>query len=283
MRVVDPLVSVDWLKEYLNAPDVRVLDATWIAPWVDANAHETARKLYNEGHIPGAVYFDIDEIADQDTDLPHMMPPPEKFSSRARKMGMGDGNRIVIYDRGNFMASARVWWMFRAMGHSDIRVLDGGWNAWVKADGPVEDLPPLQKDRHFTVRVQNHLIKDYGQVCALKDNPNVVVIDARPEGRFKGQDNEPREGLPSGHIPGSINIPMSTLVTPEGYLKSADELRVIFKAIEEDDYIVASCGSGVSAAVILLALQRLGRDDVALYDGSWTDYASRAYSEIATS
>lgn len=283
MKVSDPIVSASWLKENLNAPDVRVLDATWVAPWTDKNARETAKRLYSEGHIPGAQFFDIDDIADQNTDLPHMMPSPEKFSSRVRKMGMGDGNRIVVYDRGNFMASARVWWMFRAMGHSDIVVLDGGWNAWLSVGGAVEDMPPVQSDRHFTVRVQNHLIKNYAQVCSLKDNPNVVVLDARPEPRFSGRDPEPRPGLKSGHIPGSKNLPMNCLVTPDGLLKSADELRTIFKFVEDDDYVVATCGSGVSAAVIVLALQRLGRDDVALYDGSWTDYASRPDAVIAAS
>lgn len=283
MKVSDPIVSASWLKANLNAPDVRVLDATWVAPWTDNNARETAKRLYSEGHIPGAQFFDIDDIADQNTDLPHMMPSPEKFSSRVRKMGMGDGNRIVVYDRGNFMASARVWWMFRAMGHSDIVVLDGGWNAWLSVGGAIEDMPPVQSDRHFTVRVQNHLIKNYAQVCSLKDNPNVVVLDARPEPRFSGRDPEPRPGLKSGHIPGSKNLPMNSLVTPDGLLKSADELRTIFKFVEDDDYVVATCGSGVSAAVIVLALQRLGRDDVALYDGSWTDYASRPDAVIAVS
>ena len=144
-------------------------------------------------------------------------------------------------------------------------------------------MPPVQSDRHFTVRVQNHLIKNYAQVCSLKDNPNVVVLDARPEPRFSGRDPEPRPGLKSGHIPGSKNLPMNCLVTPDGLLKSADELRTIFKFVEDDDYVVATCGSGVSAAVIVLALQRLGRDDVALYDGSWTDYASRPDAVIAAS
>lgn len=282
MKIADPLVSAQWLKDHLTAPDVRVVDATWVAPWADSNSRATAKRLYNEGHIPGSVYFDIDEIADTESDLPHMMPSPEKFSSRVRKLGLGDGNRIVIYDRGNFVASARVWWMFRMMGHEDVRVLDGGWTAWLSVEGAVEDLPPVTRERHYTVRVQNHLLKNYTQVCEALKRSDTIVLDARSEGRFSGKDAEPREGLPSGHMPTSINIPSSTLIAEDGCLKSTDELAPLFKGVDDGVSVIASCGSGVTAAIILLAMQRLGRDDVALYDGSWTEYASQAGSEIVS-
>lgn len=282
MKIADPLVSAEWLKSHLDAPDVRVVDATWIAPWTDSSSQETARRLYKEGHIPGAVYFDIDEIADTDNPLPHMLPSAEKFSSRVRKLGLGDGNKVVIYDRGNFVASARVWWMFRVMGHEDVRVLDGGWNAWLGVGGAVEDLPPLTRERHFTVRVQNHLLKTYVQVVDALERDDTIILDARAPARFEGVAPEPRADLPSGHMPSSVNIPSSELVDEHGMLKSADELATIFKGIEDDAAIITSCGSGVTAAILLLALQRLGRDDAALYDGSWTEYASKPGSEIVS-
>ena len=283
MNTSDPMVSVQWLKDHLKAPDVRVVDASWIAPWSDNVSPQAARRLYSEGHIPGSVFFDIDEIADTDSDLPHMLPSPEKFSSRVRKMGLGDGNRIVIYDRSNFMASARVWWMFRVMGHSDVKVLDGGWDAWIREDGAVEDLPPVQSsDRHFTVRVQNHLVKSLDQVKDLVGDASALVLDARPKDRFDGTAPEPRAGLNSGHIPGSDNVPASSLIDSAGCLKSPDQLSELLSGYMNVSNLVASCGSGVSAAVILLALQRAGRDDVALYDGSWTEWALDKDTEIAT-
>ncbi len=283
MKVDDPLVSVDWLKDHLAAPDVQVVDATWVPPWTDNDARATAKRLYAEGHIPGAVHFDIDDIADTDTDLPHMLPQPEKFTSRVRKLGLGDGNRIVVYDRANFMASARVWWMFRVMGHEDVRVLDGGWNAWTNAGGSVEDLPPVVQERHFTTRVQNHLVRNYEQITQAINNPDMLILDARSEGRFEGHQPEPRAGLPSGHMPNAVNTPASSLINSDCTLKSAEELSGLLGPLSRDKALIASCGSGVSAAVILLALHRLGRDDVALYDGSWTDYASRPNAEIVSS
>ena len=283
MKIEDPLVSAQWLKDHFSAPDIRIVDATWVAPWAATDSRSAARRQYDEGHIPNAVFFDIDEIADSETDLPHMLPSAEKFSSRVRKLGLGDGNRIVIYDRGNFAASARVWWMFRVMGHEDVRVLDGGWNAWLGVDGAVEDLPPVTQERHFTVRVQNHLLRSYAQLQEALTRDDTLILDARPEGRFKGKDPEPREDLPSGHMPSAINVPASSLVTPDGFMKPSSELAPLFKGVDDDVAVIASCGSGVTAAIILLAMQRLGRDDVSLFDGSWTEYASTPGAEIVTS
>lgn len=282
MKIADPLVTADWLKSHLSAPDVRVLDATWVLPWTQETDKDTGHRLYLEGHIPGAAFFDIDEIADTDCTLPHMIPPAEKFASRVRKLGVGDGNRIIIYDRGNFMASARVWWMFRLMGHSDVSVLDGGWNAWLAAGGAVEDLPPVTQERHFTCRVQNHLLKNYTQVSEGISSKSITLLDARPAPRFEGRENEPRPGISSGHMPGSVNIPATSLIASDGILKSAEQLENILGDISKKSQLVATCGSGVSAAVILLALQRIGRDDVALYDGSWAEYASMPDAEIRT-
>ncbi|MAT34268.1 MAG: 3-mercaptopyruvate sulfurtransferase [Ponticaulis sp.] len=277
----DPLVTAEWLKSHIDAPDIRVVDATWIPPWSPDASPSAAKRLYMDGHIPGAVFFDIDQIAETDSPYPHMMPGPEKFSSNARKLGLGDGKTIIVYDRGDFIASARVWWMIRHMGHRDVKVLDGGWSAWLRIDGKVEDLEPVVSERHHTVRVQNQLIKSYDQMLQNLETTEFKVLDARSTGRFDGTEAEPRAGLSSGHIPNSSNVPASSLVDQDGKLKSKSDLQDLLGEFTGEANLVASCGSGVSAAVILLALFRLGRDDVALYDGSWTEWASKDSSTIA--
>lgn len=283
MQSGDPLVSAEWLKSHLTAPDVRVIDATWVPPWSSSDARTASRKLYLEGHIPGAVYFDIDEVADESTDLPHMVPSAEKFSSRARRMGLGDGKTLVVYDRGGFVASARVWWMFRLMGHNDVKVLDGGWNAWVDAGGAVEDLEPIVSERHFTVRFQNQLIKSLEQMKQAVSEDTLTILDARPSGRFTGKDKEPRPGLSSGHMPGSFSLPSSELISKSGLMKSESELKDLLETYDGMTNVTASCGSGVTAAIIALAFSRIGQDGVAVYDGSWTEWASQTGAPIVTS
>lgn len=279
METGDPLVSADWLMTNISAPDVRIVDATWFAPFT--NPPETGREAWMRGHIPKAVHFDIDEIADTSSSLPHMLPDAVKFSSRVRKLGLGDGNRIIVYDQNNFFASARVWWMFRVMGASDVRVLDGGLAAWVEAGGALDDMPPITGERHFTPRVRSDLVMDAKGLESLMGAAKVTVIDARPDGRFFGRDPEPRAGLSSGHIPGSINLPGSQLLTAEGRMKPAKELKKLFK--DPAAPTVTTCGSGVTAAITALALARLGNYDVAVYDGSWTDWASDPSRPIAKS
>ncbi|MBA3067278.1 MAG: sulfurtransferase [Hyphomonas sp.] len=279
METGDPLVSADWLLDNIEAPDLRIVDATWFAPFT--NPPETGRQAWMRGHIPKAVHFDIDDIADTSTHLPHMLPDAVKFSSRVRRLGLGDGNRIVIYDQNNFFAGARAWWMFRVMGHDDIKVLDGGLNAWVEAGGALDDLPPVTGERHFTPRVRTDLVMDAKALENLVGAAKTTIIDARPDGRFFGRDPEPRPGLPSGHIPGSINLPGSQLITGTGRMKSAAELKMLFK--DPAAPTVTTCGSGITAAITALALARLGNFDVAVYDGSWTDWASDPARPIATS
>ncbi|MEL6258334.1 MAG: sulfurtransferase [Pseudomonadota bacterium] len=268
----DPLVDADWLRTHLDEPDLRVADATWFAPW--ASHDLTARQAYEKAHIPGAVFFDIDDIADTESPLPHMFPSSAKFSSRLSKLGLGDGHRIVLYDRNNFFASARAWWMFRAIGHEDVYVLNGGWAAWEAVGGDVEDLPPLNIHRHNTPRIQADLIKSANQVAEAIER-GALVLDARPSARFEGAAPEPREDLASGHIAGSLNLPADSLVNADGFMKPVAELQKLFselgKPLKGD--MVAMCGSGVSAAIVLLALARLGHWRAALYDGSWTDWA----------
>ena len=276
-----PLVSAKWLMDNLSAPDLRVIDATWFAPFT--NPPETGHEAYLRAHIPDAVYFDINDIADPDSDLPHTFPPSHVFSSRVRKLGLGDGNRLVVYDQNNFFAAARVWWMFRAMGFSDVSVLDGGLDAWIEAGGATDDIPPVAVERHLTPRVRADLLKTKTQMAALVGKDTVTIIDARPAGRFTGEAPEPREGLPSGHIPGSVNLPGADLIE-NGRLKSADALRALFDAqgIDPRKPIVTSCGSGVTAAITALALAVLGNDLVAVYDGSWTEWALDGALPIAT-
>ncbi|WP_424938891.1 3-mercaptopyruvate sulfurtransferase [Aliiroseovarius sp. S253] len=270
------LVSTDWLAKHLKDPDLRIIDASWYMPDMERDA----KAEYDAAHIPGARYFDIDEIADLRSDLPHMMPPVEKFMSRVRAMGVGDGHQIVVYDGMGLFSAARVWWMFRLMGHKDIAVLDGGLPKWQTEGHPVEDMPPVIRDRHMTVTRQAHMIKDVTQVAAASKLGDYEIIDARGAERFRGEVPEPREGLRSGHIPNSKNVPFATLLNSDGTMKSPDDMRAIFGAanVNMDKPAILSCGSGVTAAILALALERMGHDRHAVYDGSWSEWGM--YSDL---
>ena len=270
-----PLVSADWLINHLNAPDVRVLDATWFMP----DAGKTGKKAYQAQHIPGARFFDIDDVADTDSTLPHMLPPPEKFASRARKMGLGDGHRIVCYDQNGFCASARAWWMFRVMGHDDVTVLDGGFDAWRAAGGPLEDLPPVvTADRHFTVHMRSDLVRSLDQMKAVSQDGAMQILDSRSAERFAGAAEEPRPNTRRGHIPGSHNLHYRDLIADDGRMKSVDELKALFEkaGIDLARPIVNTCGSGVSASIEALAQAVVGVDDAAVYDGSWAEWGAES-------
>ncbi len=282
MPMTDPLVNAGWLKDHIAAPDIRVVDATVLAPWDDRSG--TARQMYEAAHIPGAVYFDIDDIADKDTDLPHMLPDPVKFSAKVRKLGLGDGNRIIVYDANRFLASARVWWMFRTMGHAVVFVLDGGLDAWLQAGGKAEDMPPVPVERHFTPRLRADLIRDAKQMLRAVTDGRELILDARARDRFTGETPEPRPELPSGHIPGSRCLPYGELCTDAGAMKSADEIRAVFSAlgISPADVRITTCGSGVTAAILALALARIGYGDVAVYDGSWAEWSRNPKHPVAT-
>jgi thiosulfate/3-mercaptopyruvate sulfurtransferase len=276
----EALVSTDWLARHLDAPDVRIVDATYILP----PTTRSARKEYEERHIPGAVHFDIDDIANSDDPLPHMLPSPEKFSSRVRKLGLGDGSRIVVYDTHGMMSAARVWWMFRVFGHGDVAVLDGGLPKWLKEGRLVEDKTPMPRDRHFTARMNQFLVRDLDQVRRALDKKREQVVDARSAGRFRGVDPEPRQGLRGGHMPGALNVPYTSLLDPDAKtFLPAERLEAVFKqaGVDLKKPIVTSCGSGVTACVVALGLYLLGRDDVAVYDGSWTEWGGRADTPVA--
>ena len=264
------LVSTEWLARRLKDPDLRVLDASWYLP----DQHRNPKAEYAAVHIPGARFFDIDEISDQRSSLPHMAPPPEKFISRMRAIGVGDGNQVVVYDGAGLFSAARVWWIFRLMGKLDVAVLDGGLPKWRAEGREVEDLPPLIKDRHLTTSRQNHLVKDVTQVAHAAKLGAAEIVDARSAARFRGDVPEPRAGLRSGHIPGSRNVPFATMLNGDGTMKPAAELRAVFAAAGVDlgKPVITSCGSGVTAAVLSLALERIGHRTHALYDGSWAEW-----------
>jgi thiosulfate/3-mercaptopyruvate sulfurtransferase len=275
----DALVSTDWLADRLGAPDIKLADATWFLPPMGRDA----RQEYQQAHIPGAVYFDIDDIADADNPLPHMLPDAAKFSSRVRQLGLGDGVRIVIYDNNRYSASARAWWMFRAFGHNDVAVLDGGLGKWRAEGRPVNDAVVTPREAHFTARQNHLLIRDLEQMRAnLVDRPE-LVIDARAAGRFAGTEPEPRAGLRSGHIPGSVCVPYQGLIEADGTLAAQDVLRRRFAEAGIDQRpITTTCGSGVTACTLALALYDIGIPEVAAYDGSWTEWGSRADTPVET-
>jgi thiosulfate/3-mercaptopyruvate sulfurtransferase len=264
------LVSTGWLAAHLKDPDLRVLDASWYLP----DAGRDAKAEYVGAHIPGARFFDIDEIADHSSSLPHMAPPTEKFISRMRAMGVGDGHQVVVYDGSGLFSAARVWWTFRLMGKVDVAVLDGGFPKWQAEGHAVEDMPPILRDRHITVQRQAGLVKDVTQVAHASKLGEADIIDARSAPRFKGEVPEPRTGLRAGHIPGAKNVPYATLLNADGTMKAPDALRAVFTAAGVDlaKPAITSCGSGVTAAILSLALERIGHRNHALYDGSWAEW-----------
>lgn len=282
MGADDPktLVSTDWLARHLRDPDLRVLDASWYLP----AQNRDARAEYAAAHIPGARFFDIDEISDQRSSLPHMAPPPEKFISRLRAMGVGDGHQVVVYDGAGIFSAARVWWTFRLMGKTDVAVLDGGFPKWQAEGREIEDMPPVVRDRHITVSRQNHLVKDVTQVAHAAKLGEAEILDARSAPRFRGEAPEPRAGLRSGHIPGSKNIPFGEVLNPDGTMKPPAALREVFEAAGVDlgKPAITTCGSGVTAAVLSLALERMGHRNHSLYDGSWAEWGMYDDLRVAT-
>lgn len=274
------LVSTDWLAAHLDDPDLRILDGSCHM----AGSGRDARAEYEAAHIPGARFFDIDAISDPRSTLPHMAPPPEMFISRMRAMGVGDGHQVVIYDNSDLHSAARVWWTFRLMGKTDVAVLDGGLAKWQAEGRPVEDMPPITRDRHMTVQRQAALVRDVTQVAAASKLGDHQIVDARSAERFRGEVPEPREGLRAGHIPGSRNLPFGQLYNADGTMKSPDALRAAFQGagVDLDQPVITTCGSGVTAASLFLALDLIGHRNHSLYDGSWSEWGMYNDLKIAT-
>lgn len=274
------LVSTEWLHAHLKDPDLRILDGSYYLPQMGRDP----RAEYDAVHIPNARFFDIDDVSDHGSDLPHMVPPVEKFMSRMRAMGVGDGHQVVVYDGMGLFSAARVWWLFKLMGQNNIAVLDGGLPKWQAEGRPVEDLPPVIRDRHMTVRRQNHMVKDVTQVSAASKLGDYEIIDARSPGRFRGEEPEPRAGLRPGHIPGSKNVCFKDLLNADQTMKNPADIRQIFEAagVDFNKPAITTCGSGVTAAVLSLGLERIGKTDHSLYDGSWSEWGMFPTVPVAT-
>jgi thiosulfate/3-mercaptopyruvate sulfurtransferase len=271
------LRSTDWLAERLDAPDIVVVDGSYYLSTMNRDAEAE----YLAGHIPGAVRFDIDTVKDPDNPLPHMLPRPEVFSAHMRKLGIGDGNTIVVYDGAGLFAAPRVWWTLRIFGAERVFILDGGLPKWTAEGRPVEGGRVTRRPAHFTARFDAGAVRDIGDVKKALVGSITQVVDARPAGRFQGKDPEPRPGLPSGHMPGALNVPFTSLIA-DGRLKTAEELKALFKeaGVDPTKPVITTCGSGVSAAILGLALDTAGHKSWGLYDGSWAEWASRPDSDI---
>ena len=264
------IVSTDWLAQHLEAPDIRIIDSSWYFPQEKRNAEQE----FLECHIPGASFFDIDKIKDNDSDLPHMLPPSEMFNSTVRKLGIGDGHKVVIYDGLGMRSAARLWWMFKVFGYSDVVVLDGGFPKWVKENRSTTADITEKEIRHLTIYEDKSIVADRDDVLRATKLNHCSIIDARSEGRFMGTAPEPRSGLRSGSIENSINVPYETLLNEDFTFKSKREIIDIFskKGVVFNNYIITTCGSGVTAAVLYLALDEIGCSKISLYDGSWAEW-----------
>lgn len=277
----DPLVSTDWLAAHLNDANVKVVDASFKMPGVTPLAKDD----YLKAHIPGAPYFDIDGVSDHSNPLPHMFPSADQFGRDAGALGIGNSDTVVVYDSGSWMAAPRVWWMFLSYGHQDVRVLDGGLKKWIAEGRKVEGGAVTPKPASYKASFDTRRVRKIEQMVANVASRAEQVIDARAAERFEGRVPEPRAGLRVGHIPGARNVPYNLLIDPAtGTMKPLDDLRAAFAGagVRLDAPIVTSCGSGVSAGVLTLALYRLGVENPALYDGSWTEWGAADGPPLAT-
>lgn len=268
---MDALVSAQWLLDAIEARDVRVADCSWFLHGEGRDAHAE----YLVAHLPGAVFLDLAEMADTGTSLPMMLPGPEKFASRMGRLGLGDGTRIVLYDQSPHHTAARGWAMLRSFGITDVAILDGGLDAWRAAGGAIASGEESPKPRHITPRARGVAIRDLTQMKATQAEDAAQIIDARSLSRFAGAEPEPRAGVTPGHIPGSTNLHYARFFHPDGTWKRGDALRAVFESagIDLDQPMVATCGSGVTAAVIAFAAHLLGHE-VPIYDGSWAEWGS---------
>ena len=284
MDYVNPesLISTEWLAANLTNDAVSIVDAS-LPPAGDGE--RDVRAEFAARHIPGAVFFDIDGIADRESALPHMMPGAETFAASVGALGIGNGTRVVVYDGHGLFSAGRAWWMFRAFGHDNVAVLDGGFPKWRREGRATEPGAPQPPPARFDARLDPGVVKDFDQVLANIESRDAQVIDARGSPRFTASVPEPRAGLRGGHIPGSVNLPYGDLLKPgDGTLLEAPELADKFAEIHIDmtTPVIATCGSGVTAAALVFALHLLGKDDAAVYDGSWSEWGGRQDAPVET-
>ncbi len=271
-----PLVSTDWLKENLGRPDVKIIDASWRMP-----GGPPACADYDARHIEGAVFFDIDAIADHSVALPHMLPPPAAFEAAAGALGLSHNDRLIIYDDQGLFSAARVWWTFQAMGHSAVAVLDGGLPKWRADGGSVTTDKPEITTTPYKADPRPHIVSDAKEIRAALSDDKSVIVDARPAARFLGDAPEPRAGLRSGHMPGAHNLPFGDLLNDDGTMRAVDEITALLPGAGGDlkQAIITTCGSGVTAAVLSLALETIGHRRHSLYDGSWAQWGDEGNAE----
>ena len=267
----DALVDTAWVADHLDDPNVRVVDGSWHLPPTGRNGLEE----YRAAHIPGAVYFDIDAIADTDSALPHMLPNAEAFGEAVGAMGIGNDHRVIVYDSEGLFSAPRVWWMFRAFGHDNVAVMTGGFRAWQAEGRPVSDEVPAPAAQTFKARLNAAMVRSKAQMLENLDSSGELVLDARAANRFAGTEPEFRPGVQPGHIPGSRNLPYSEIVDADaGTFVTDGELRDAFAAAGADSTraVTTTCGSGITACILGLGLHLIGREDWAVYDGSWTEW-----------
>jgi thiosulfate/3-mercaptopyruvate sulfurtransferase len=269
---MDSLVSTEWLAGELGAPDLRVIDATIFLPGSGRNAPAE----FEAEHIRGAVFMDLNEIVDADHPAPHMLPPASKFASWMRALGIGDGHRLVVYDNSPLHSSARAWWMLKIFGARKVGILDGGLQKWKEEGRPVESGRPEGRKSHFTPVLDHEAVADKDEVKRIIASGGMEIVDARPVTRFAGEEPEPRAGVMPGHIPGSRNLPQGVLFHPDNRWKRGAALRAAFDAagVDLSKPMLTTCGSGVTAAVLLFGAHLLGKEDVKLYDGSWSEWGA---------
>ena len=270
-------VSTEWLAEHLNDAELSIVDASWYLPTMNRDG----KAEYKAGHIPGAVHFDIDAIADKTTNLPHMLPKPDSFATSVSAMGISDSDHIVIYDGAGLFAAARVWWTFRIMGAKRVSILEGGSPKWRSEGHAWTDAPTIKPAKPFTANFAERNVADLADIQSALATHAAQIVDARPSDRFRGEAPEPRPGLASGHMPGSFNVQFPDIVA-NGKLKSDDEIRSAFEkaGVDLSQPIITSCGSGVSAAILALALECINHPAKALYDGAWAEWGSRTDCEV---